>query len=135
MLFRVTASAFNDRGPIFMEQALAALHQGMRGSTSITLSLLRENATVGLVCDVPVSLQSFLTTQLLAHYPSTRIERIQPLPMDLPVWSAELTLCPDAFSLKRHPQFADMATQIAADPLSGILSALTGQRTIRCALA
>ncbi len=126
MLLRITASAFNDRGPLFTEQALAAIHQGMRSGDSITLSLLREGGTVCAACDVPAGLRQFVTTQLLAQYPSTRIERIAERSADHASWSAELTLRPGIFPLKRHPQFADQATQSAADPLSGILSSLAG---------
>jgi hypothetical protein len=126
VLLRVTASAFNDRGPIFMEQILAAIHQGIRGGEFITLALLRDGAIVGPACDVPATLRPFVTAQLLAHYPSTRIERMKDPPAELPEWSAELSLRPDVFSLKRHPQFVDAATQIAADPLAGILSSLAG---------
>ncbi|HEX4129566.1 MAG TPA: hypothetical protein VHZ24_05950 [Pirellulales bacterium] len=126
MLLRITASAFNDRGPLFREQALAAIHQGMRGGDSITLSLLREEGTVCAASEVPAGLRQFVTTQLLAQYPSTRIERIAERSADHASWSAELTLRPGIFPLKRHPQFADQATQSTADPLSGILSTLAG---------
>ncbi len=126
MLLRITASAFNDRGPLFMEQTLAALHQGMRRSETITLTLGRDGATVGPGCDVPAGLRQFVTTQLLAQYPSAKIEAMKDVQEGHEVWSAELSLRPELFPLKRHPQFTDQATQSPADPLSGILSALAG---------
>ena len=126
MLLRITASAFNDRGPLFMEQALAALHEGMRRGDAITLTLLRDGQTIGPACDVPAALRQLVTTQLLAHYPSTNIERAAESSTSGEVWCAELVLRPELFPLKRHPQFADPTAQASADPLSGILSALAG---------
>src|ERR1043166_1615400 len=107
MLLRITASAFNDRGPLFMEQVLAAIHQGMHRGDSITLTMLREGETVGPACDVPAKLRQLVTTQLLAHYPSAKIERMKEASEDHQVWSAELSLRPELFPLKRHPQFTD----------------------------
>ena len=120
MLLRITTSAFNDRGALFMEQTLAALHQGLRRGETITLTL-RDEATVGPGCDVPAGLRQFVTAQLLAHYPSAKVEPVKAASDVHEVWSAELSLRPDVFPLKRHPQFTDLATQSAADPLSGIL--------------
>jgi hypothetical protein len=124
MLLRITASAFNDRGPLYMEQVLAGLHEAMRTSDVTTLSLRREQAWVGITCDVPPPLKQLVTTQLLSQYPSALVGREEPLHDALPMWTAELMLQADIFPLKRHPQFADAATQASADPLSGILSAL-----------
>lgn len=126
MLLRILASAFNDHGPLFMEQALAAMHQGSRGDQWMTLRIRREGSTIGFACDVPAALRQLFTTQLLAHYPSAQIERAEESSGSLDVWTAELALHPDVFALKRHPQFADSVTQSSADPVSGVLSALAG---------
>jgi hypothetical protein len=127
MLLRVTASAFNERGPLYMEQALSAVQQGMRVRDPLTLMLFRDAAGVALGCDVPPTLRPLVTTQLLAHYPSARIDRREDAPsIGFETWSAELFLIPEVFALKRHPQFADAATQGAADPLAGLLAALAG---------
>lgn len=127
MWLRITASAFNERGPQFMEQALAAIHAGLRGGDALTLLLRRDDGEVGLACAVDAGLRSLVTTQLLAHYPSARVERSDdPAPAGPATWSAELALWPDVFALQRHPQFAGDGRQPAADPLAGILAALAG---------
>jgi hypothetical protein len=126
VLLRITASAFNDRGPVFMEQVLAALHQGIRGGETLSLNLLRDGQTIATACDVPAGMQQLVTTQLLAHYPSAKVERMNESPAGDTIWSAELTLRPEIFPIKRHPQFRELSNQPNADPLSGLLSALAG---------
>lgn len=129
MLLRVTASAMNDRGPLYMEQVLAALHQAAGAeSYPLTLSLGRHGATVGLTCSLPDEHANVFSSQLLAHYPTARVDAAQdeePAP-DSCTWTAALTLDPQLFPIKRFVQFADGTTPIAADPLTGILAALAG---------
>lgn len=126
MILRITASAFNDRGPLYMEQTLAAVQQGMRVEDRLTLILGRDGPSVGLACEVSPGLRSLLTSQILAHYPSALVERQVAKESSLPCWSVELALFPEIFPLKRHPQFVDPTTRSAADPLAGILHALAG---------
>lgn len=136
MLLRVTTSAFNERGPLYMEQALNAMHEGMRANDALTLQLLRDGKSVALACEVSAGLRQLVMTQLSAQYPSADIERRDAQPADdHNTWSAEVSLWPEVFALKRHPQFTDAATQAAADPLSGILAALVGgERDPLCSL-
>jgi len=125
MNLRVIASAFNDRGPLYMEQVLAAIQQGMRDRDSVTLAVFRDDTGIVLSCDVPPKLCTLVTTQLLAHYPSTQIERCETPAKDThSVWTAELTLTPEMFPIKRYPQFVEASSQTVADPLSSILSTL-----------
>ena len=134
MELRVTASAFNDRGPRYMEQVLAALHQGNPQRLPDMLSLIRSGPTVGLACDAPQELQPLVTGQLLAHDPTARVEPHVERPDQLTgkpaamltTWSAELALRPEVFPLKHYPQFEDSATRTSADPLTGLLTALAG---------
>jgi hypothetical protein len=126
MLLRVTGSAFNDRGPLFMEQTLSAIHQGMRDGESFTLLLMRDGPTVGPACEASPALERLMTSQLLAYYPSARVEPLREVADGHPVWTAELSLHPELFPLKRHPQFNDASMNAAADPLAGIFAALAG---------
>ncbi len=130
MRLRVTASAFNDRGPIFMEQTVAAIHDGMSRKQPITWSLARTGPSVALLCALPDELRSLIEGQLLAHYPSATVDA---LPADMfslaaarAFWVMKLTLAPEAFPIKRYPQFEDPATRTNVDPLAGILSTLAG---------
>src|SRR5436189_3090868 len=99
MLLRITASAFNDRGPLYMEQTLAALHEAMRGKDVATLILRRDAMTVGMACDVPPTLRQIVSTQLLSQYPSAKIEHEESQERVLPVWTVELSLNADVFPL------------------------------------
>jgi len=112
-----------------MEQALDAIHQGMRADQNITLALRRDDGTVGAACEVPAGLQQLVTTQLLAQYPSARINRAKGMPPNGDVWSADLSLRYDLFPLKRYPQFQGPAAQSPVDPLAAILSTLAGNES------
>lgn len=130
MIFRVMAAAGNDRGPVFMEQVLSALHQGTGPSDPVTLSFVRRGPTVGLTCAVPDKHAAFFFSQLLAHYPAARLERVreeqQHTRENLCTIAVDVTLHPQLFPIKRFPQFEDRATEATTDPLTGILSALAG---------
>lgn len=130
MRLRVSASAINDRGPIFMEQAIAAIHDGMGRKQPITWSLARTGPSVALLCVLPDELRPLVERQLLAHYPSARVEALSadtfPVTTGHAWWVMTLTLAPEAFPIKRFPQFDDPATRTSVDPLAGILSTLAG---------
>lgn len=130
MLLRVTVSAFNDRGPRFMEQVLAAIHQGAGRRREVTWSLARIGAHVALLCEAPEPLRPLVEGQLLSHYPSAQLERLTSSAKAIPeghgAWIAELAFGPEAFPIRRYPEFDDPTTRTNADPLTGFLASLAG---------
>ena len=76
MLFALSVPADNDRGPQYMDQVLAALHQGNPHRHPVTFVFAAYAKTVRLLCRVPPQLETTLLTQLAAHYPDATIEQI-----------------------------------------------------------
>ncbi|MGC3971616.1 MAG: hypothetical protein QM775_31010 [Pirellulales bacterium] len=130
MLLRVTASAFNDRGPLFMEQALGAVHEGITSDNTVTLKMARSETGVTLFIALPNSLRPLIEGQLLSHYPSARIERVAeasvaPGPGDT-LWLRTLTVGPAIQCIRSYTDFVDPQTRLSADPLGGIMTAVSG---------
>jgi hypothetical protein len=128
MRFAVLASAFNDRGPAAMEEVLDALHERHDDENPVVLSLRRADSTVGLVIDVPETTASFLIDHLRAQYPlvQAQAEGESSAPPGMIMWSANLTLSPEVFPLKRFRQLESGVQEPAVDPLTGLLSSLSG---------
>ena len=81
MLVALSVPADNDRGPQYMEQAIAAIHQANPGRLPIDFAFGRQHKTVTLFCRFPPELAAVVTSQLAAHYPAATISR---LPNDTP---------------------------------------------------
>src|SRR4051794_5276946 len=62
LVFRVPAE--NDRGPQYMEQALAAIHQANPERLPLTLAFRRYEGHVTLACDCPDDLRAVVEGQL-----------------------------------------------------------------------
>jgi hypothetical protein len=128
MLLRVTASAFNDRGPHFMEQALAAIHEGIKSRDAVTFTLRCTDAGVALFIGLTRKLRPLVEGQLLSQYPSARIEQVDDeflMPRDgETVWLQTVIAAPAIASLRIHSDFLDRTTRLFADPMGGILAAL-----------
>lgn len=129
MLLTLSVPAANDRGPLYMEQTLAAIHQANSGRQAFTLILGQHGGHVCLACRCPEELRAVIESQLFAAYPDARIEWLPAealeLPPDSSAWTAELHLHPDLFPIKRYPQFEDALNRVSADPLTAILMTLT----------
>lgn len=135
MLFALRVPASNDRGPAYMEQALAAVHQSNPARHAIVLEFGQDQGSVALFLRCPSELRSALTASLYAHYPDARLDLCHE-PADaekgeLHNWSLDLTLTPDLFPMKRHSQFEDALNRVISDPLSPLLTALAGKATDR----
>src|ERR1041384_2287864 len=105
MLLSIAAPATNQRGPLYMDQALAAIHQANPHRHPITFGFHRHANAVSLDCCFPVELRSVVEGQLYAQYPDCRIEEmseetLQPS-SDHQTWRLRLHLEPDLFPLKR----------------------------------
>lgn len=110
-----------ERGPILMEQAIAAMHSL---GTPITLTIANVGGSIMFLVAVQAEDLPIVEAQLYAQYPDCDIEEIH---SEMPTHSkANLSLIsPGIFPIKRHPQFEDRLNKQTIDPLSGITAALT----------
>src|SRR5438093_916240 len=107
----LSVPAGNERGPLFMDQVLAAVHQGNPRKLPVTLLILCYAGEVTLVVDFPDELRGSIEGQLYAHYPDAKISVLAPetnLPTaGMTTWTADLTLVPDLYPIRRFAQFED----------------------------
>ena len=131
MWFTVSASADNDRGPLYMEQALAAIHQANPQRLPLRLMLVRLADRVTLAVSCPADLFRIVENQLYAHYPDCRLERLSESAVgaDHVQWTANLHLDGELFPIRCYREFEDRLQRVAADPLSAVLSAVGGSRS------
>jgi hypothetical protein len=135
MLIAISATADNQRGPQYMEQALAAIHQANHRRVPISFCFGQFRDTATLLCRFPNRLAAVVEGQIGAHYPNVTIERIpdetsQPRqqPQASQTWCADLWLHPDIFPIRRYSQFEDPINRNTTDPMGGILAALNTRR-------
>ncbi|MGB7597785.1 MAG: hypothetical protein WBM09_09500, partial [Gallionella sp.] len=69
MLRALSVPAENERGPLYMDQALAAAHQGNPRRQAVTLAMIQHAGAVMLCCRFPTELQGLVEGQLYAQYP------------------------------------------------------------------
>src|SRR5438034_9112299 len=107
----VSVPAENDRGPQYMEQALAAIHQANPRRLPMALEFRRHTGEVTLACRFPEELRAAVEGQLFAQYPDCQI---LPLPADsqepspeTKSWEMNLHLRHDLFPIRRFVQFED----------------------------
>jgi len=109
-----------------MEQVFAALHEARLPVTFEYGSLHRQ---VGLFLHVPGPMVSAVRSAILARYPHCRLETVPSAALDPPggfrLRVADLSLSPDVFPLRTHRQFDDFLERNTADPLAGLLAALS----------
>lgn len=120
--------AVNPRGPLYTEQALAAIHQGNPRRHAVTLLAASHAGAAGLFVRCPTRTRSLVEGQLLAHYPDLAIDRLpdgalDPSPGTTP-FTRRLYLTPYLFPIRRYTQFTDEVSRTLADPLSAILAAV-----------
>src|SRR5205085_7799590 len=94
VLRSLSVPAGNDRGPLYMDQVLAALHQGNPWRVPVTLAVSRHAGEVTLCCRFPAEMRGLLEGQLYAQYPDAKIiplpdEALDP-PSDSGAWTADL---------------------------------------------
>jgi hypothetical protein len=116
----------NTRGPVYLDQALASLHEALHGA-SIGLVVSATKDSVALCCECPDAFRGVLESQLYAQYPECRLDVIEPQNAGTAQteWTADLTLRRELFPIKRYPQFDDPLNRQTADPLTAILTAAT----------
>lgn len=131
MFLALSAPADNDRGPQYMEHALAAIHQANPGRLPMDFGFARHQKNVTLFARAPPELVAVAASQLAAHYPAATISRLADDALAAPsgsaTWSAELRLTPDLFPIRRYPQFDDTLNRNVSDPLTAIFATLASE--------
>ncbi len=129
-LLRIRAGQENERGPVFMEPAVAALHTAATGKEGMCLEIgLATDGKIGLFVRGSEGAVSLAENQLYAQYPDIDVSQIGDDPF-IPkdgekIVSLDLGLAdPEVFPIKRHPQFDDLLTRANVDPIAGLTSAL-----------
>lgn len=128
MLLRLRTPATNDRGPLYAEQAFAALHQANTHRLPLRLIFGLHDGAVGLFIAGPNILQSLVEGQLYANYPDCILDRLSVellSPPDAVTVTSDVVLAPDLFPFRRYAQFEDSLNRVTADPLMGILTTLS----------
>ena len=110
MLFSVAAPANNERGPRYMEKALAAIHQALHHGNAFQLEYTVRDGKVGLFVRADEATAAQVIEPIRANYPSCSIATMDegdPSSTDA-TWAARITLAPELFPVLRHAQFEDM---------------------------
>ena len=130
MLRALSVPASNERGPLYMDQVLAAVHQGNSRRLPITLAMMRYAGEVTLCSQFSAELEKLFEGQVYAQYPDAKLIAMPDDALDVSAeaeaWYAHLTISHDLFPIKRYVQFEDALNRQLADPLSAILTALPG---------
>jgi len=128
MLVSLSVPATNDRGPLYMDQALAAIHQGNGRRLPLSLGLGQIDGNVTLFAIVSPYVRGVFQAQLFAQYPDCQVHhppagsvRLAP---DEERWTAHLRVGCALFPLKRYGQFEDALNRVTADPLTSILTSV-----------
>ncbi len=135
MLKLVTAPVTNDRGPRYMERALAAIHQASQRDELITFIYATVDDRVSLFVRFAGRTEEFVTGPIAANFPNcslTTVSAFDDAPSDWKTWYADLELTPEIFPILRHAQFEDLLNGTFADPVSGILRAVKPDDAVRC---
>ncbi len=132
----VTAPPTNERGPRYMEKALAAIHQANHQRASVVFEYGSSQQRVGLFVEVSDDLEQLVCGPITANYPQCSVTTVEPESsldsVNHETLSAELTLAPELFPILRHGQFEDQLNRNFADPINGILRAIKPDESTRC---
>ncbi len=129
ILFAIRTPAGNLRGPQYMQQALASLHQHGFGHSDIRLLYGVVAGEAMLLCRSTSAMKIAIQTALQAQYPDCTLHAIRGDPFvpsgDRRLWSARLRLQPDMFPLLDRRAFDDLLSRNSTDPISSVLNVLS----------
>ncbi|MBI2805222.1 MAG: DUF87 domain-containing protein [Planctomycetes bacterium] len=132
MLLAVRTSSTNERGPIYMEQVLAAVHEANPQQISLSLEIGEYEGAVTLFVRFPPELRGIIEGQLYAQYPECQLEIVPERTVEAleghRTWYASLALERDIFPIRRFVQFEDTVQRLTADPLSALLTTVALHR-------
>ena len=139
MRVAIRSPADNDRGPRYMEKALAAIHQTLAAGTVLRLVFCDNEGGVGLFVQCPDGCADLVTTPIVASYPNCSVDactddllRAEACDESNQSWFAELALTPDLFPILRHSQFEDLQSHGFADPIDSLLAVVQPVSGWRC---
>lgn len=134
MLTQIAAPADNERGPRYMERALAAMHQAHHGRQSAALLYGSVSGQVGLFVRCGQAQREQLLGPIAANYPHCSLTEVaeDARPDDAECWAIDLVLTPELLPILRHAQFEDALNHLFADPVSGLLRAIKPDESVRC---
>ena len=119
----------NERGPLYMESAVAAMHSLRGKDATVSLEMGLYDGKVGLFAATTHQATTLVESQIYAQYPDTDIEQLQGDPFvaregEEVTWVDLHLEGPEVAPIKRHPQFDDLLTRANMDPISGLTSTL-----------
>jgi hypothetical protein len=131
MRLSLSVPATNDRGPLYMDEALAVIHQANPHRLPVTFQIGRDKDALSLALNLPPELKPVIESQLFAQYPECRIQPVadETVTAGHQVWTSQLKLRPDLFPIRRFGQFEDALNRLTADPLTALLSAIPVNRS------
>lgn len=133
VLTLIAVPANNERGPRYMEKALAAIHQAGLRHKPITLLYGSVAGQIGLFVRCPPAVRELVLSPIVANYPHCSVSDIeQDDATTLHTWSSDLELVPELFPILRHAQFEDMLNHNFADPVSSLLRAIKPEDNLHC---
>jgi hypothetical protein len=130
VLLKVRAAQENERGPLYMEPAIAALHslRGRDAKVGLEVGLGRDRK-IALFVRAEENAVGLIESQLYAQYPDIDIEELEEDPF-ITDETEEVVFCdlklhtPEILPIKRHPQFDDMLARVNVNPIAGLTSSL-----------
>ncbi|MFO0938956.1 MAG: type IV secretion system DNA-binding domain-containing protein [Gemmataceae bacterium] len=134
MLFLLSAPAQNERGPRYMEKALAAIHQSHLHDP-VTLGYGSMDGQIALWFETVNAHRELVLGPIAANYPQCAIHIVESNPIVDSVresWCIDIRLIPELFPLLRHAQFEDLLNHTFADPLSSLLRAIKPDDEVDC---
>jgi len=128
-LLQIRAGKENERGPLYMEPALAAVHSLRGDSGDVCFEIGSESKATAFYVRATDRAAGLIENQLYAQYPDIEVDHLSDDPFQAKegeeVVTVELLLSdPEVFPFKRHPQFDDLLTRVNVDPIAGITGAL-----------
>lgn len=134
MLTLLTVPANNERGPQYIEKALAAIHQSRLRRQTIKLVYGSLSGQIGLFVDCHSTVQEAVLGPIAANYPQCSVTTVEDEGeiAGWRSWFSDLELVPELFPILRHAQFEDLLNRNFADPTSSLLRAIKPDEQLRC---
>jgi len=119
----------SNRGPLLMEPAISAMHSLRDRGAMVSFEIGSFRGKICFFVRAHRRAVALVESQLYAQYPDIDIEEMDPGLLEPKagesVASMDLRLTnPEAFPIKRHPQFDDLLSRQTVDTIAGITSAL-----------
>ena len=130
-LFHIRSAKENERGPLYVEPAIAAVHSLKGSDAHVSLEIgMKKDGKIGFFTRASKSGSRLTESQLYSQYPEIDIEYLDEDPFIVEegetVFSIDLKMTDsEMFPIKRHPQFDDMLSRVNVDSIAGITGTLS----------